>query len=300
MKFIKKTIWICIYFILGHLYPKGLSGIHFRRAFGRSIDWKNPHDINEKIQWLKFYTDTSSWTPLADKYAVRDYLKEKGLEDMLVSFYGKWDDANAIEWDSLPNQFVMKTNHGSGDVIICKDKKSLNRKQCTAYFNRLLKRKTGTIFGEPHYDKILPCVIAEELLDCTKQSFPSTSLIDYKIWSFDGKPEYVWVCYDRTKESCTVLTFDKNWIPHPEYSVSKPHYVLSDKTLPRPASLDKMLEAAAILSKGFPVVRVDFYEVDGKAYFGELTFTSSGGFNDFYTQEFLNILGDKCELPIKR
>ncbi len=297
MKIIKFYIWKCIYFILGHVWPKGLVTLHFRRSTGRWLNWQHPRDINEKIQWLKFYGDTSQWTRLADKYAVREYIKEKGFEDMLIPLLGQWERAEEIDWDALPNQFVMKANHGSGDALICTDKSQLDRRYWIATFSRLLKEKFGTQMGEPHYNKIKPCIIAERLMDCTKQQIKSSSLVDYKVWTFDGKPAYIWVCYNRTKSSCDVAVYDLNWQFHPEYSHSEPHYVLTDRLIPRPISIDKILNAASVLSKGFPVVRMDFYEVDGKPYFGEMTFTPAAGFNDFYTQEFLNILGDLCKLP---
>ena len=296
MKAIKLYIWKTIYYILGHLWPKGCVTVHFRRSTGRSLNWQHPRDINEKIQWLKFYGDTSKWTRLADKYAVREYIKEKGFEDMLIPLLGRWEHTEDIDWDALPPQFVMKTNHGSGDALICTDKSQLDIRHWTQYFSRLLKEKFGTQMGQPHYDKIKPCVIAEQLMDCTKQQIKSTSLVDYKIWTFDGKPAYIWACYNRTKESCEVAVYDLDWNFHPEYSHSESHYVLADRLIPCPASLDKMLHAASVLSKGFPVVRMDFYEVDGKPYFGEMTFTPAAGFNDFYTQDFLNILGDLCKI----
>lgn len=296
MKTIKEQIWQIIFFILGYVSPKTLAAIHFRRSFGRWINWSNPRDINEKIQWLKFHSDTSKWTPLADKYRVREYIKECGLEDMLVRLYGKWNRAEDIDWDSLPRQFVMKTNHGSGDALICRDKDTLDKAYWTAYFGKLLTKQFGRIMGEPHYNKIQPCIIAEELLDNTKQQVASTSLVDYKVWSFRGCPAYIWACHNRTKEACEVGVYDLDWRMHPEYSNSTSHYVLSSQPIPRPKSLERMLQAASILSKDFPELRVDFYEVNGKPYFGELTFTSAAGLNSFYTQEFLNILGDLCHI----
>lgn len=288
------------YGILGTYYPKGLVDVHFRRAFGRWIDWKAPRDINEKIQWLKFHGDTSSWTRLADKFAVREYITEKGYGDMLIPLLGRWDKAEDIDWTVLPDQFVMKTNHGSGDALICHDKAKLDIDYWTQVFSKLLKEKFGRRLGEGHYDRMSPCIIAEQLMDCSKQSIASSSLVDYKIWTFNGNPEYIWVCFNRSKDSCEVATFDLEWNFHPEYSHSEPHYVLSTKEIPRPESLDRMIKAASDLSIGHPVVRIDFYEVDGNPYFGEMTFTPAAGFNDFYTQEFLNILGDKCILPIKK
>lgn len=281
-----------IFRMIGTISPKTLASIQYQRGFGKKINWDAPKDINEKINWLKFNTDTSAWTTLADKYKVREHVERLGLGDMLVKLYGHWEQAEDIQWDSLPNQFIMKTNNGSGEVSICKDKADIDTAAWTENFKRQLSMKFGLSMGEPHYDRIKPCIIAEELLDCTKQPIPTSSLIDYKIWSFDGKPAYIWVCYNRTRTSVQVAVYDLDWNFHPEYSISTSHYILAGKHLPRPKSLDQMLHAAAVLSKGFPELRVDLYEVDDKPYFGELTFSSAGGFNNFYTPEFLRILGD--------
>lgn len=296
MSILKSIFWNVTYYVLGHFWPRALVTIHFRRSFGHWMSWKHPRDINEKIQWLKFHSDTTRWSRLADKYAVREYLKEKGLGGMLIPLLGRWEKAEHIDWDKLPNQFVMKTNHGSGDAFICTDKSQIDTPYYTNYFSKKLKEQFGSLLGEKHYDRITPCIIAEQLIDSTKQPIPSSSLIDYKVWTFDGKPAYIWVCFNRTKHSCDVAVYDLDWNFHPEYSHSEPHYVLTDKTISRPQSLDQILHAASVLSEGFPVVRMDFYEVDGKPYFGEMTFTPAAGFNDFYTQEFLNILGDLCRI----
>ncbi|MBO4641764.1 MAG: glycosyltransferase [Bacteroidaceae bacterium] len=282
--------------LVGKLFPKRLASIRYKQVYGVAINWSNPKNIDEKINWLKFYSDTSRWTLLADKYRVRQYVEECGFGDMLVKLYGKWEQAADIDWESLPNQFVMKTNHGSGDVLICHDKQLTDRKYWTKMFDKWLHTDFGSMMGEPHYKYIKPCVIAEELLDADKQPIASSSLIDYKIWAFNGKPSYIWCCLNRTPKSVEVITYDMQWNPHPEFSIDTPHYILTDKRIPRPNSLERMLYAASVLSKGFPQVRVDFYEVDGKAYFGEMTFTSSSGVNYFYTDEFRNHLGDHCQL----
>ncbi|MCI6503043.1 MAG: glycosyltransferase [Prevotella sp.] len=297
MTIIKKYIWTVIYWFLGNIAPRLLVSVHFRRSFHRSLNWKHPRDINEKIQWLKFHADTSTWSDYADKYIVRKHLEDLGLHEMLVPLIGVWNKAEDINWEALPDKFVMKTNHGSGDALICSDKSTLDYPKWEKYFANLLSKKFGKNMGEPHYDKIHPRIIAEELLDCTKQSIPSSSLIDYKIFCFNGEPAYIWVCYNRTKTSCEVGVYDLDWRFHPEFSVSKPHYILSSKPIPRPSSLDKMLKAASILGKGYAVLRADFYNVDNKPYFGEMTFTPAAGFNDFFSDAFLNILGDKCLLP---
>lgn len=300
MKILNKLFWDSMPLLLGRVAPRHLAGLFYWRVYRKWIDWKNPRSIDEKIQWMKFYGDTSQWSRLADKYAVRQYVEELGLSDILVPLYGKWDRAEDVDWDSLPNQFVMKTNHGSGDALVCKDKSKLDIEHWTQFFAKQLKLKFGTTMGEPHYDKIKPCIIAEQYLDSTKQQVESSSPVDYKIWCFDGKPAYVWACHNRTKHSCQVGVYDLDWTFHPEYSVSQDHYVLCDRPIPRPQNLEKMLHCASLLTKGFPVVRMDMYEVDGKVYFGEMTFTPASGINTFYTDEFLNVLGDLCNIPRRK
>ena len=117
--------------------------------------------------------------------------------------------------------------------------------------------------------------------------------------SFDGRPAYVWVCFNRTSHSTDVAVYDLDWNFHPEFSISTSHYKLCTKTLPRPKALDEMVQMASVLSKGFPFVRVDLYEVGGKPYFGEMTFTPAAGFNTFFSYEFQMVLGNKIILPQK-
>lgn len=286
--------------IIAKISPKLLTSIEFRHAFGRKLNWKNPRDLNEKINWLKFNSDTSQWTRLADKYAVREYIEECGYSENLVKLYGKWDRVEDIEWNILPNQFVMKVNNGSGDILVCKDKSKLNKDETIGTFDKLLHKTFSNYNGEPHYATMKPCIIAEELLDPAKQPIETDTLIDYKIWCFNGVPKYVWACYNRHEGSVEVATYDLAWNRHDEKSIFTWHYKRAKKDLPKPISLQLMLKMAGKLSEGFPQVRVDLYEVDGKPYFGEMTFTSAGGFNNFYTQEFLNELGDYTDLSIAK
>lgn len=282
---------------LGKYFPKKLCSLRYKECYGVDINWEHPQTIDEKINWLKYYSDTSKWTLLADKYRVRKYVADCGLEDILVPLYGKWDKVEDIDWDSLPNQFVMKTNNASKSVLICKDKGGLDIGYWTKEIDKWMHSDYSIEKGETHYRSIPPCIIAEQLLDAKKQPIQSSSLIDYKVWAFDGKPAYIWCCLNRTPASIEVITYDTDWNPHPEFSENSYHFFLTDKRLPRPVTLDKMLHAAATLSKGFPQVRVDFYEVDGNLYFGEMTFTSSAGMNSFYTKEFLLELGRLAKLP---
>lgn len=281
---------------LGHYYPKFLVNLLYRMAFGRWIDWKNPRTLNEKIHWLKFNTDTTLWTLLADKYRVREYIAERGCEELLVTLYGVWETPKDINWDELPSQFVMKTNCSSGDVRICTNKELIDIAEWDEHFNKYIHLKNGYERGEPHYNNIKPLIIAEELLDISLQPIETSSLVDYKIWCFNGEPHHIWACYNRTKTDVEVAVYDKEWNYHPEKSIFTSHYKESVTQLPRPISLDLMLESARKLSKGLPQVRVDFYEVNGKPYFGEMTMTGGGAFMDWYTEDYLLEMGALIKL----
>ena len=278
--------------------PKAFVSIRFRQLFKRSLNWENPCDINEKINWLKFYGDTTEWPRLADKYRVREFVAERGLSSLLVPLYGCWQEAEDIEWERLPNAFIMKVNNGSGDVLVCKDKSLLDTKQQTAHFHRLLRMKFGYQMAEPHYNHIPPVIIAEELLDYRLQSSPSTSMIDYKVFAFNGNPTYILTCSDRTSKSVQLGVYDQAWTFHPEFSISTSHCPLSTTVLAKPSTLDQMLHAASVLSSGFPFMRVDFYEVNQHLYFGEITLTPAAGLMDYFTPEFLLKLGQQCHLNL--
>lgn len=270
---------------------------NYRYFMHKEVDLKNPKDLNEKINWLKLNDDQRLWGMLADKYKVRDYVAEKGLSDILVPLYGVWDSAKEIEWDKLPSSFVLKTNHGSGDIIKVTDKDKINKDEVIKKLDAFLRMPYGVASGEPHYLYIKPKVIAEELL--TPKDDYSTSLVDYKIWCFNGEPQHVWACYSRTKNEVKVETYDLKWKHHPECSVFNSHYQDGGGIVPKPVNLEEMLDVARKLSAGIKQVRVDLYNQAGKIYFGEMTLTGNGGYMDFYTQEFLDEMGDCISLDIK-
>ena len=268
----------------------------WKKTYGHTIDWSAPKDINEKIQWLMCFSDTSDWTRLSDKLKVRDYVSSKGFGNLLVPLLGSWKKASEIPFDSLPEKFVLKCNHDSGSAIVVTP--DSDREAVRESLEGSLKEKYGYRHGELHYNGIEPCIIAEAFLEggAPVPGFEDGAPADYKIWCFDGKPYCIWGCYGRTGESVYVNVYDKDWNPRPEASVFTAHYRDGRCALPRPATLPLMLEAAAALSEGFPEVRVDFYEAGGKLYFGEMTFASLCGKMDFYTPEFLRELGDQVKL----
>ena len=280
-------------------YPKLIIDHEWPPLFGRKVDWNNPRDLNEKIQWLMCYSDTSEWVRLADKYRVREFVEERGLGHILTKLYGVWKDANDIDYDTLPKKFVLKCNHDSGSTFLVDKTKGFDKGYLNATLNQKLKRKFGYLNCEPYYNKIKPLIIAEELLEDKSNDY-STTLVDYKLWAFDGRVEDVWVYYNRSLNNVFVNVYDLDWNCHPEYSVFKEGRQNGNSVVPRPQCLNEMIDAASVLSKGFPQVRVDLYEANGRLYFSELTFSSNKGRMDGYTRDYLIQLGKNVQLPPKR
>lgn len=277
-------------------FPVLVAKLRYKKMFGKKLDLENPQNLNEKILWLSLYSDISQWTRMADKYAVRDYVKEIGLDKYLLKLYGKWDRAEDINWDSLPNQFVLKTNNGSGTIKIVTDKKTLDIPSVCALLDKWLNMNVAAATTEFHYADIKPCIIAEELIDFSGDQNVSTSAIDYKVWCFNGKAHYVWACSNRDDEATDVALFDREWKYMPEKSVFTEHYREQKVLVKKPKNLEEMLDVAEQLSKPFPVVRVDLYNINGKIYFGEMTFTSLGGTMDFYTEDCLLEMGKMVDI----
>lgn len=263
----------------------------YKDVFGKDINWNNPTTLIEKIYWLQLYSDTSLWTKCADKYKVREYVKEKGCAGSLNTLYGKWDKAEDIDWDKLPNSFVLKTNNSCGGVLLVQDKSLLNISKTITTLNNWLKLKYGYRDSQFHYTQIKPCIIAEKLFE--NEQDKSKSLVDYKIWCFNGVPEVVLVVFDRTKGGYSLASYDIEWnnISHKTFNLNDKYY--RDVEFPKPNSLDEMIEYAKKLSKGIPQVRMDFYDINGKAVFGEMTFSTGYG---YYSNDYYNYLGSKIDL----
>ena len=251
--------------------PKKWAEKLYKKNFGRPIDWKNPTEFNEKIRWMQFNTDTSEWSLLADKYRVREYISSKGYGHILIKLYGKWDKAEDIDFTSLPNSFILKTNHGSGEIIVVKDKSKANLEKIRIKMQNYLNTPFGIWSSEPHYLKIKPCIIAEELL--IQDGNLSSSLIDYKFYCFHGIPDVCGVFYDRSLDTHEngMTPYDMEWNKHEEWrreDILKPC-----KDIPKPLTFELMKQVCKDLASQFPFVRMDFYEVNGNLYFGEFTFT---------------------------
>ena len=293
-KIFKPVIMFCEW--LGVHHPILLARIRYYARFKKPLHLKNPQTLNEKILFLSLKTDTTLWTRCADKYEVRDYVKECGLEDILIPLVGVWEHATDIDFDKLPGEFVLKATHGSGDIKVVTDKTKLDIPKIVDEFEDDLKHQYGALESGHHYMRIHPRMIAEELIHNDPETAKiSSSIIDYKIWCFNGKVHWLWACANRDEHTTEVMTYDTDWNAHPEYSIFENDY-RHGEILPKPKNLEKMIEVAEILAKPFPCVRVDLYNIDGKIYFGELTFTSYGGLQDFYTDEFQLLAGSQIDL----
>ena len=276
--------------------PQKLASRDYKRVMGRELNWENPQNLIEKIYWLIFNTDTSLWSVCADKYHVREFVKDRGCGSMLNKLYGYWERVEDIDYDSLPNSFVLKTTNSTGQIIIVKDKTRMNIDEVNKKLNQWMSFVYGLTSAQLHYMKIKPAIIAEELLE--NKAEPEKMLVDYKIWCFNGAPESVLVVYDREGDDTKLSFFDLEWNNISDKTLRKDSSHYGGIDVPKPASFDEMITAAKRLSKGFPEVRVDFYDINGEPIFGELTFST--GYGD-YTDEYYSYLGDKVDIQsVKR
>ena len=281
--------------------PKKAIEMKWNRFYRKQFPWKNPRTLDEKMTWLSVMTDTSKWTEYSDKYEVRKYIESLGLKDILTECYGVWDKAEDIDFDRLPDKFVLKCTHDCGSTVVVKEKDKMNKQEVINFLQKHLDVNYGYSWCELHYTKIKPRVIAESLIEMGEGVDPSFGLADYKINCIEGKAQYVEVIYGRhldSVEGSHNAIFDLyniyTWEPMRQYKTN-----LNDnfQTVPRPQNLERMIEIAEKISQGFPQVRVDLYNVDGKIYFGEMTFFSASGMNNDLSREFQLMIGDRIHLP---
>jgi len=281
LRVIKKSIW-SIYKKLPMFikYP-----IDFRLVKGHWPRLLCPKDYSDYIARDNYFGRHNKHAFLADKLEVRKYVESKGLGNILVPLLGYWDDASKVDFDSLPNQFAIKCNHSCGMNIICYDKSKLDIEATRKQLDEWMHQKHSVYF-ERHYRYIKPMILAEALIPSDEDGhFPT----DYKIHCAAGKPIFIQVCIDRTTESAGHrVVYSTKWEKLP-YTNHDYHY--TDTDIPRPKSLDDMLNAASILSRELDYARVDLYEVGGGILFGEITMTPMGGWLEYFTQESLDMMG---------
>ncbi len=264
----------------------------YQVKLGRKCNLSTPGTFNEKLNWLKLHDRQDQYTIMADKFEVRSYVKEILGEEYLIPLIGLWSKAEDIEFDQLPDQFVLKCTHDSASVIICKDKRNFDEKAAVEKLKQSLATNYFYASREWPYKNIVPRIIAEQYM--VDES--NTELKDYKIYNFNGEPKLIQVDFGRfSHHQRNLYTTDWEYIDEEIEYPKNPDVVIN-----KPDNLDEMLQFARLLSKGIPSVRTDFYSINGKTYFGEITFYQEGGFAHFSSGEFEKKLGELISLPIDR
>lgn len=266
--------------------------------FGKKPNLRHPKNLIEKIYWMSLHCDLSEWTLCADKFRMRQIVEKKGCGKYLPKLYGVWDNPKDIDWDNLPHQFVIKANNGCGTVLIVKDKEQLDLKATSKKIRQWLAIPYGYRGFQPHYLGIKPCILAEEMLQQNKELdiISPNSMVDFKVWAFNGHVESCFVAYNRQKGNLNVDLYDSNWNRLLE-SV-KSHgidRVSPDISFPKPKCWNEMKTIASQISKGMPQVRVDFYIVNDQPVIGELTMATGYG---YFTEEYYNHLGDLTDVTL--
>lgn len=269
--------------------------IRFRLEVGEKLDLNNPKTFNQKLQWLKLYNRKPEYTTMVDKYAVKEYVAKKIGDVYIIPTLGVWNTADEIDWNTLPNKFVIKTTNGGGGggVAICKDKTSFNVAKTYEILQRSLDGDIYINYREWPYKNVSHKIIAEELLEEPNKISPD----DYKVMCFDGKVKLIEYHVGRYSEHHTQDFYDRDWN---KTAITQGAYgEFSEEVAPRPALLEEMIRLSEILAEGIPHCRVDWYLVNNKLYFGEITFFDGSGLCPFDKYEDDLLLGSWITLPEK-
>lgn len=277
--------------INNHLDDKTFLKKCFRAYMGSAPDIDNPQTFNEKLQWLKLYNRQPEYSIMVDKYRVREYIAQMLGEEYLIPLLGVWNNPNEVDFNTLPNKFVLKCNHNSGrGMCICKDKSALDIEFVKRQLQEGLDEDYYALYREWPYKNVPRRIIAEKFM----QNADGSDLQDYKIHCFNGTPRFILVCKDRFSDSgLTEDFFDVQW---KHMFVARPNHPNSSTSIPAPQNLGVMLDFARKLACDIPFIRVDFYEISGKVYFGELTFFPASGLEKFEPDSWDKRFGDWLDL----
>lgn len=277
--------------LLNWMPSKTYLKLVFKERMGSKLNLKNPETFNEKLQWLKIYNRNPIYSTMVDKCEAKEYVASVMGKDCIIPTLGVWDKFSDIDFNALPNQFVLKTTHDSGGVVVCKDKENFDIKKAEEKINRSLKNNYYWRSREWPYKNVKPRIIAEKFLEDMDE------LVEYKMFCFSGEVKVVLVCKGqahgagRTNDYCDI---NLNRLP---FTSLNPN---SEGELPVPKELPLLIDFAKKLSVDIPLVRVDTYLADGKIYFGELTFFHNSGFAKFNPPEWDKKLGEYITLPNKK
>ena len=274
--------------------------IYYRLRTGKKLDLKNPKTFNEKTQWLKLFDRKPEYTQMADKYSSSDFVSERIGNEYTIPLLGVWDHFSEIDFSSLPNRFALKCTHDSGGVAICTDKKSfrfldkkgvqLDMATVKEKMNSSLRKNYFYKGREWAYKDILPRIIAQEFIENNENK----PLMDYKIFTFNGKPKFIQVHLEKSADQLKANFYSTDWC-YQEFCIEEQND--KDIQVQKPLHLAKMLELAEKLSQGTLFLRVDFFYINDKIYFGEFGFYNWGGFGKFTPECYDELLGSYITLP---
>lgn len=268
----------------------------FKANMGYELNLENPRTFNEKLQWLKLYDHRPEYTIMVDKFLVKEYVADKIGSQYVIPLLGVWKMAEDINFEELPNSFVLKCNHNSGNVIICRDKNNFDTANARKILGNALKEDFYVYGKEWPYKNVKKRILAEKYME-TMDSENRKDLPDYKVLCLNGKPAAIMVHKGRYLGRHTQDWYDTDWNM---LDIKQPNLERSSISMEKPAFLKQMLELSEILASGIPEIRVDWYHANNQLYFGELTFFDGSGFSWFDPPEFDEKLGNMITLPEKR
>jgi len=289
---------IRIFSLLGRpLSDKTYIKIMYFLLLRKKLYLKSPKTFNEKLQWLKIYDHNPKYTKMVDKYKAKEYVASIIGEEHIIPTLGVWDSFNDINFDSLPNSFVLKCTHDSGGLYICKNKETLDTNSARKQINSSLNRNYYWQAREWPYKNVKPRILAEEYMsDNSEDQNTEDGLTDYKFFCFNGEPKFLYLSKGLENHTTAHISFvTMNWeIAKYERSDYTPFRVLP----PKPECFDEMISYCRKLSEGLPFLRVDLYQINGKVFFSELTFTPNSGFVPFRKDEYDYELGTLIKIPV--
>ena len=278
--------------LLSFLSDEKFLKMRYKLCVGRSLDLNDPQTFNEKIQWLKIYNRSPKHVAMVDKILAKEYVTEIIGDEYVIPTLAVWDKAEDIDFDSLPDQFVLKCNHDSGGIVICRNKNELDRSAAIKKLTKALKRDPYNTAREWPYKLVQRRILAEQYLEDDKLG----ELRDYKFFTFNGEVKALFVASDR-QDPTKPTKFDFFDSEYNRLPIKNGH-PNSEKLPDKPQNFELMKELAAKLGAGMPHLRVDFYEVNGKVYFGELTFYHYGGLVPFEPNDWDQIFGSWIDLNL--
>lgn len=290
-----RSLMIDLLKIVGAGFPDAFYlKLMFRLLTGKKLNLRNPRSFSEKMQWLKLYDHNPDYTKMVDKYAVKDYVAGIIGDDYIIPTLGVWNSVEDIDWDNLPNQFVLKCTHDSGGLVICRDKNLLDKEAAKAKLSNCLQNNYYKKWREWPYKNVPRRIIAEKYIE---PAINTDDLPDYKFFCFNGEPRYCQLITGRNTTMC-IDFFDQHWNHQPFHEPKC--FPFSEDIISKPSKYELMWELARKLAENKAFSRIDFYQVIDKVYFGEITFYPTTGMGGFEPDEYDNKFGDMIQLPNKR